>query len=97
MTAPKSDIEAIRATIHALLDAGWSIHHVDDGEEEIATTDENEAIAALTAVDQSWLYVRRGLVLGYVLFVLGNDPEEVVCDYTTNLDPIVDELTRTWW
>ena len=97
MTAPSSDSAAIRQTIRALRAAGWELDFVRDGEEDIPVTDENKAIKDLTAVDQSYLNVKRGEVTGYVFFVLGNDPEEVICDYTTNLDPTISDLTNGWF
>lgn len=101
MTVPSSDTAGIRQTIHALRDAGWELDFVCDGEEDIPITDENKAIADLTAVDQSYLNVKRTRdgqeVTGHVFFVLGNDPDEVICDYTTNLDPTISDLQRSWF
>lgn len=103
MAAPTTDRGGIEQVIRALRAAGWELDYVDDREEETLVTTEPEAIAAIMAVDEAFLHLKKreanGVVYetGYLFFVLGNDPEEVVCDYTTNLDPTVDELTRTWW
>lgn len=97
MTAPKTDEAAIRAIIRALRAAGWILTDVHDGEEEVVTTTENDAIEAITAVDAARLYVTRQGKVGHVFFVLGNDPEEVACDYTVNLSEVIDPLTESWW
>ena len=99
MPAPSSDTAAIRQVIRALKAADYPLVHVYDGEEEIEVTTETEAIDAITAVDDAYLYVRtpnRG-ILGWVRFVMGNDPEEVVCNHTTNLSPVIDPVTKAWW
>jgi hypothetical protein len=99
MGAPKTDEAGIRQVIRALVASGHTPFAVNDGEETIHVKNETEAIEAITAVDCAHLYVQLpdGKTNGWVFFVLGNDPEEVVCDYTTNLDPTVEALTAKWW
>ena len=97
MSAPKTDEAAIRAIIRALRAAGWELDSVNDGEELIETRTESDAIEAITAVDQANLYVVKTGRTGRVFFVLGNDPKEVACDYTTNLSDAIEPLTDTWW
>lgn len=99
MSAPSTDTAGIRQVIRALRAAGHTLLLVDDGGEEITVTTEKAAIEAITAVDQAHLYVTLpgGESTGWVFFVLGNDPDEVVCDYTTNLDPTIDDLTSSWY
>jgi methylaspartate ammonia-lyase len=100
MGAPTTDRGGIQQVIRALKLAGWEPYEVDDGgDENEKVTNETEAIDAVMAVDAAHMLFKRQepFDTGYVFFVLGNDPEEVVCDYTTNLDPTVDELVRTWW
>lgn len=97
MTAPQSDSAAIRQTIRALKAGGYELDSVWDGEESTPVATETEAVAIITGLDQAHLYVYEGGVdAGYVFFVLGNDPEEVICDYTTNLT-VIDTLTDGWW
>lgn len=100
MSAPSSDRAGIRQTVRALKSAGYRPAQVNDGEETISVTDCGEAkiIEALTATDQSWLYVTGadGTQSSWVYFVLGNDPEEVVCDYSTDLDPVIEPLYDKW-
>lgn len=102
MSAPSSDRAAIRQTLRALKAAGYSPVTVNDGEETIKVwgATEAEVIEALTATDQAWLYVTaaagpRGKQ-SWVFFVLGNDPEEVINDYTVDLDPVIDPLYEKW-
>lgn len=99
MSAPSSDTAAIRQIIRALRAADYPLDSVWDGEESVEVSTEAEAIEAITAVDQAHLYVKtpnRG-ILGWVFFVLGNDPEEVAADWTVNLSPVLDPLTESWW
>jgi hypothetical protein len=60
---------------------------------------EKEAIDAITAVDDATLFVRTpaGDYNPWVRFVMGNDPEEVVCDHGVSLSPVLDPLTESWW
>lgn len=97
--APSSDQAGIRQVIRALVAAGYTLVEVFDGEENVPTTTESAAIDAIMAVDDATLFVRTpdGSRNPWVRFVLGNDPEEVVCDYGMALDPILDPLTTGWW
>lgn len=103
MSAPTTDRGGIEQAIRALRAAGWELDYVNDGEEEILVDTEPAAIDAVMAVDQAWLHFKKreanGVVYatGWLFFVLGNDPDEVICDYTTNLDPTIEDLTRGWW
>lgn len=97
MSTPTTDRGGIEQVIRALVAAGWELHYVDDrGDETIEVSTEPEAVKAITDVDEAFLFVKRADQTGYVFFVLGNDPWEVVCDYTTNLDPTIGDLTSSW-
>ncbi len=95
MSTPTTDRGGIQQTIRALVADGWALTYVFDGEERTAVANETAAIEAITAVDESRLYVRRDGYKGWVHFVLGNSPEEIVADFTTNLT-CVDVLTEGW-
>lgn len=97
MSAPSSDKAGIRQTVRALKEAGWELDYVDDREEITPVSTETTAIEAVTAVDEAFLHVTRGDDTGYVFFVMGNDPEEVICDHTVNLSVVLDPLTEGWW
>ena len=96
MSAPRSDSAGIRQTARALSEAGWELDHVWDREEHTPVKTEDQVVAAVTAVDDAFLYVKRGTETGYVFFVLGNDPEEVICDHTINLSYVLDLLVEGW-
>lgn len=101
MGAPTTDRGGIQQTIRALVADGWLLRYVYDGEERVKVTNEPEAIEAIMAVDDAALHVARHgeagtYATGWVRFVMGNDPDEVVCDYTTNLE-CVDALTNGWY
>lgn len=100
MNRPTTDRGGIQQAIRALQGDGWLLFGVHDGEDSVATPTEAEALAAITAVDEARLFVTRrdaegNAEGGTVLFVLGNSPEEVVCNYTVNLE-VLDRLTSGW-
>lgn len=95
MSTPTTDRGGIQQAIRALRANGWNVDSVNDGEEIILVTNETEAIEAICAVDEATLAVVKDGQSGYVFFVLGNSPEEVICDYTVNLTEL-DDLTANW-
>lgn len=100
MSAPESDRAAIRQIVRAVRASGWVLTSVNNGEEHIPVTNEDEAIKAIFEVDEATLVFNEGTPTGqrgWVYFVLGNDPEEVAADYTINLSHAIDPLTESWW
>lgn len=99
MTAPSSDSAAIRQTIRALKAAGYTLDSVWDGvEESTPVKNETEALEVIMGLDQAHLYVvQYGSHTGWVFFVLGNEPDEVINDYTLSLEAVIDPLIRSWW
>lgn len=98
MAAPKSDLAAIRQTIRALRSEGYELESVYDGGELIDVSTETEALDAIDAVDGAVLHVEGpGSVHEWIYFVLGNDPEEVINDYTVGLEPVLGPLIKKWW
>ena len=103
MSAPTSDSAGIRQVIRALRKADHVITAVDNGAEDESVqfppnASENDIIAEATATDSSYLEVRLpNGTESHVLFVLGNDPDEVVCDYGVSLEPVIGPLTEGWW
>jgi|SRR5690606_24196318 len=98
MSAPSSDRAGIRQAIRALKTDDWEVSSVWDGGEETFVKGEQEAIAAITAVDDARLYVVRRFgerEHGWVRFVLGNEPDEVMADWTVNLTAL-DALLDRW-
>ena len=102
MTAPSSDRAGIRQIIRALRAADYDLVEVWDGEETVPVKNESEAIDAVMAVDDATLFVRTpdGSRNPWVRFVMGNDPEEVVCDHVVdcqNFEQVIDSVTEEWW
>lgn len=99
MTAPSSDRAGIQQTIRALRAAGYTLVEVFNGDENVPVKTETQAIDAIMAVDDATLFVRtpEGDYNPWVRFVLGNDPEEVICDHGESLSPVLDPLTESWW
>lgn len=102
MGKPTTDRGGIQQAIRALKADGWSLDRISDMGEYILVSNETQAIEAIEATGMARLYVKRigfggkGSEWGWVFFVLGNDPEEVICDYTTNLT-CLDTLTDSWY
>lgn len=99
---PSNDREAISLIIDGLIERGCTPLTSRDGEsEDLPYTDKESALDWLTSCDESVLFV--GLPEGaerestFVYFVLGNEPEEVVCDYGVSLSPYLDPITDPWW
>lgn len=102
MGAPSSDKAAIRQVIRALRKAGYTITGGHDGEDffEVAADVSEDTLIDdyLTVCDDSTLHTwKDGEGNSHVYFVLGNDPEEVVCDHGVSLSPVLDPLTEGWW
>lgn len=98
MSKPTTDAAAMKAIIDALLAGGVTLRHVNDGEELVPVTTTTEAVTAVTAVDEASLHVTLPSGgTGWIFFVLGNDPEEVVCDHTVNLSEWIDPVVDPWW
>lgn len=97
-TPPSTDRAAIGHVIDGLIKAGWTLVEVDDrGDENIKVTTKAEAITAITDVDNAFLIVTKDDETGWVWFVLGNEPFEVVCDHDTILSEPIDAVVKPWW
>ena len=97
MSVPTTDSAAIRQVIRALRADGHTLVSVNDGGSRIPVTTESAALEAITSVDEAHLRVTLPSgESGWVFFVLGNAPDEVVCDHTVNLSPTLDALLDTW-
>lgn len=101
MSAPKTDEAGIRQTIRALRAADYVLTAVYDGEDHVKVTNEQDAVDAITAVDDAYLFVMPKGSDGttpdlWVRFVLGNAPDEVICDHLTSLSHVLDPLMERW-
>lgn len=99
MNLPKTDREAVTILLTALADAGCKFDDVRYDEDDIVKVDSVEAaVDAVMAVDMAGVNVTtpRG-EYGWLYFVLGNAPEEVLCDHTLNMSQYVDPICDPWW
>lgn len=113
MSAPSTDQAAIRQTLRALKAADVVPTYAEYGDgdgEDVTGATEQATIDAIMAVDDAYLIVDLPAALHYethpghregttshIRFVMGNDPEEVICDHGTALSPVLDPLTESWW
>ncbi len=85
-----------RETAKALIDAGYFIS-IDIGEDTLAISlsrNVNDLLSVMFQTDDELMcvYDRAGNYLGWVRFVYGNDGWDVINDYTTNLEPILEKV-----
>ena len=101
--------EIAEQVIKDALAAGYVVGVYDGGEETVKGTNVDVLSAALMTTDEDWLTIypagdesplgggfERGSQttrIGWVRLVYGNDGWDVVCDYTTNLEPIMGNAT----
>lgn len=99
MNTPTTDREAATQIIDSVLAAGWGLLFVHDGEEDVHVNTRDEALEAIFAVDMAHLFAQHTGTdnTGWIWFVLGNEPDEVVCDHTVNLSNAIDRVTDRWW
>lgn len=105
---PSNDKEAITLILQGLVAAGHTIVSVIDDtwnkDDKTYTSDVDEAVDLITGVDEGFVLLRTKdsddpdyMDDAWIYFVLGNDPEEVACNYTVNLDPDLSNITDPWW
>jgi len=87
--------------VRGLRQAGYVVTSVEDEGHDFAKGEairtEDQIVHELMTCDLGWLHVEKDGERGFVFFVYGNDPEEVINDYTVNLSSIVDPITDRWW
>lgn len=106
---PSNDREAITLILNGLAEKGWITYMVQDDtwnpdpEENTRVNTVAEAVDVVMGVDEAFVYLTRDLDTvnegpdAYIYFVLGNEPEEVAADMTTNLSPDIDPIIDPWW
>lgn len=99
MAAPRTDADGVRQAIRALLDAGYTLLQVDNGE-AVPVTTMKQAVDEVMATDTATLYVRTPLgdYDPWVVFVLGNSEpaKDLLADWSTRLSVVLDPLTKSW-
>lgn len=90
-----AEIAIAKATIKALLDAGFAVT-MNDGEENIVIASRNvDAIfAAMMTTDEDYLIAETPddadhNVCGWVRFIYGNDGWDVINDYSARLESVL--------
>jgi len=88
--------QIIKATINALLAAGYTLG-VNDGEETTIKriTSHDLIFRAMKTTDEDYLLIfDRGSAthIGWVRFIYGNDDTEVINDYSVNLEPVMAKI-----
>lgn len=100
--APRDDKDGVEQTYDALVAAGYDVGVIDGAGEEFFGLDRDAAIAEVMSCDDGYFLVMpKGVTgsenrFGWVYFAFGNSPEEVINDYTTNLDHVIDPLSKRW-
>lgn len=103
----RAEREIAAKTIEVLLAAGYRLSVWNGEDEEIRlSTDPVAILAAMKQTDEDYLWVFRGSRAdcrcgeeptrhnGWVRFVYGNDGWDVINDYTTNLEAILEPVNR---
>lgn len=72
-------------------DAGDPIVSVDDGGENVEVTTIREVYDNVFNLDESRLYTERGRM---VYIVMGNEPYELFCDYSSSLEDIINPISE---
>lgn len=90
------ELKVVRAVIADLRSAGFVLR-ISDGHDygEGAVSDE-QAIDEIFNLDEAYIHCFRlsPEPVAWIHLVMGNDGWDVVCDYTTNLEPV---LTKSRW
>lgn len=98
---PSTDREAISLIFEGLSQQGVTVTEVMDDtwcpEDLTQVSTPSEAVDLVCDVDEAYVYVTLpDTSEGWIRFVLGNSPEEVACDYTTNLEEFLDPIIDPW-
>jgi hypothetical protein len=99
---PSNDREAISLILGGIAKNGVKIVEVMQDtwcpDDLTPANDYEHATDLVCEVDEAYVYVilPNGLP-GWLRFVLGNDPEEVLNNHTVNLSEFVDPITDPWW
>jgi hypothetical protein len=99
---PSNDREAIGLILNGLQDQGFTdFQVVQDAwcpDEITDAKDADDATRLVCEVDEAPVYCKfPDGATGWLFFVLGNDPEEVLNDHTVNLSEFVDPIIDPWW
>lgn len=83
----------VERTVDDLLAAGYSLATDQAGELEMPFTDDRQTILAqMMETDDEHLFALKDGKSSWVYFVYGNDGWDVISDYLTNLEAIIDPI-----
>ena len=95
----------VASLVNKLQENGYKIYGANDGE-ELVTIHPNhsnlvarkKAVDVIVSVDDSTLVITKNNKTFGLFIVLGNDPDELVADYTSNddLEKVIDEFQSYW-
>lgn len=91
----------VRDLAQTLLDAGFELAKVSDNEDTYNQPTIAKVVETICSVDYSALYVKGGFddEPMWLELVLGNEPEELVSDYTardTTAGLLLDQTVQAW-
>jgi hypothetical protein len=94
------EVKIVKKTVADLIAAGYLLNVNDGGDELVLkepSTDVKALHDALINTDEDFLLVYKAgekKRFGWVRFVYGNDGWDVINDYTTNLDPVMEGINK---
>lgn len=71
--------------------AGWLPHGISDGDKLTRlspTITETEILTRCFQTDEETIYLKKGVGIGHIYCVYGNDGWDVISDYTSSLDAV---------
>lgn len=90
----------IKSLLKHLENEGFSPFQVDNGDGRVKTSTWKDALEEINATDESHVYLKHPSVEKslWLYVVLGNEPEETVCDYSCNefLDKATGAFSDKW-
>ena len=78
--------QAVFNLLNHMREHGWECYMVFNGEEEILVTTTELAMEHVFSVDDSHMYFSKNGKTHWAYIVLGNSPEEIICDHTYSKD-----------
>lgn len=100
----RAEREIVRAAIESAQNYGFTLWHVNNGEDETPVTNTDAAMEEAFACDEAKIYFWADATetkYAWIYIVLGNDGWDVISDYTVDLedaisDESVETLVRHW-
>lgn len=93
----QAEEKIVAQLIRQIIQDGYFIS-LFDGEEYPVEHNRDEVLIlnsiGATDADQIWIERSNHSIVGWIYLVYGNEPEEVICDYTANdyIEQLVDDL-----